>query len=101
MAYKNINEWLDEVEIFATRLERLLDSVQIRSYDALLWVRTAWDLGEKAALQRAIDAVAAEKNEFKVNGEGSQASAARLIEYKLKEMLENLEKTNDSTIRKD
>lgn len=42
MTYRTIDEWLDEVENFATRRDRLLDELGERGLE---WVRTAWELG--------------------------------------------------------
>lgn len=44
--YRSFDEWLDEIENFSTRRERLLDEL---GGAALPWVKAAWDLGEAKA----------------------------------------------------
>lgn len=40
--YKNFDEWLNEIENFSTRRERLLDELGER---AIPWLKVAWGLG--------------------------------------------------------
>lgn len=39
--YKTIDEWLDEIENYSTRRERI-------PAEAMVWVRTAWEWGYAA-----------------------------------------------------
>lgn len=56
MTYATITDWLDEIESFGSRRERLADSVYGgRVANVMPWLETAWRLGELAALHRCND----------------------------------------------
>lgn len=50
------DEWLNEIENFATREERLYDDFTMLNYkDYLAWLKVAWCVGAEHSLSRMID----------------------------------------------
>lgn len=47
MTYRDFDEWLDEIENYGTRRERLLEDIGERGLE---WVRTAWILGAQSTV---------------------------------------------------
>jgi hypothetical protein len=49
-----VDEWLDEVEVFSLRGERLIADIQRDPYEIRIWLKAAYDLGyEEAATEAA------------------------------------------------
>lgn len=51
MSYKSVDEWLDEMEGFATRAERYWEDVAMGNHKT--WLNEAWKQGRSAALEEA------------------------------------------------
>ena len=77
--YKNVTEWLDETEIFASRFERLLADLdppgEYRSSQLIKWLATAWRLGEQSAAQQIVDMFDDECDSLHEKGAGDTATA--------------------------
>ena len=57
--YESCDDWLDEIEGFATRRERMLEEVE-HPDQAVEWLRVAWKLGaaaEREACAKIADSV--------------------------------------------
>jgi hypothetical protein len=51
VSYKSVDEWLDEMEGFATRAERYWEDVAMGNHKT--WLNEAWKQGRSAALEEA------------------------------------------------
>lgn len=52
-----VDEWLDEIEVFSLRYERLIADIEKDPHTVKIWLKAAYDLGyEKAATEAAEDA---------------------------------------------
>lgn len=59
MAHTSVDEWLDEIENYGTRRERLISDLSLHA-DPIPWLRSAWELGaaaEREACAKVADAL--------------------------------------------
>lgn len=53
MTYATLDEWLDEIENFASRGERLYEEFGPCTHNVRAWLETAWRLGGEAERAKA------------------------------------------------